>query len=276
MVMEIACPYCGTTPAFVYNDNDVKMFLCHGCQRNQRYDTIINSLSNKSRPSINKQVSINHSSILSDLPRASSLHDSHECIQFLRSRRIPVSHYNKFLYTEFLGSLVNRYGYNLKDGQKKIIIPFYDKENKLFALQARALDDSQPKYITILLDKSKDKIFGLERWDETKETIVVEGPIDSLFLPNCFAMAGSDMAKNKYLNSDMIICLDNEPRNAEIISKYSKFIDRGFKIVIWPDNVRTKDINDMILENLNPHKIIQENIYQGLQAKIKLDNWKRV
>ena len=105
---------------------------------------------------------------------------------------------------------------------------------------------------------------------------MVEGPIDSLFLPNCLAMAGSDMAKNKYLNTDMIICLDNEPRNAEIISKYSKFIDRGFKIVIWPDNVRSKDINDMILDNLNPHQIIKENIFQGLQAKIKLDNWKRV
>ena len=166
-----------------------------------------------------------------------------------------------FLYTELLGSLVNRYGYNLKDGQQKVIIPFYDKDKKLFALQARALDNSEPKYITILLDKNKDKIFGLDRWDESKETIVVEGPIDSLFLPNCLAMAGSDMAKNKYLNTDMIICLDNEPRNAEIISKYSKFIERGFKIVIWPDNVRSKDINDKILENLNPHQIKKENIF---------------
>ena len=276
MVMEIACPVCGTSPSFVYNDDDVKMFLCHGCQRNQRYDTLINSSIGKSRNSIHKQVSINHSSILSDLPRATSLHDSHVLVQFIRSRRIPDSHSSMFLYTELLGSLVNRYGYNLKDGQQKVIIPFYDKDKKLFALQARALDNSEPKYITILLDKNKDKIFGLDRWDESKETIVVEGPIDSLFLPNCLAMAGSDMAKNKYLNTDIIICLDNEPRNAEIISKYSKFIERGFKIVIWPDNVRSKDINDMILDNLNPHQIIKENIFQGLQAKIKLDNWKRV
>ncbi len=275
MVMEIACPYCDT-PSFVYNDSDIEMFLCHGCQRNKRYDSIVNNSTSKSRNSIHKQVSINHSSILSDMQRITSLGDTHDSVQFLRYRGIPDKYHSMFLYTESLGALVNRYGYNLKDGQPKIIIPFYDEDNKLFAMQARALDNTEPKYITLLLDKNKTKIFGLERWDRDKETIVVEGPIDSLFLPNCLAMAGSDIAENKYLNTDMIICLDNEPRNAEVISKYSKFIDRGFKIVIWPDNVRSKDINDMILDKHNPHQIIKENIFQGLQAKIKLDSWKRV
>ena len=36
-----------------------------------------------------------------------------------------------------------------------------------------------------------DKIFGLNRIDKSKPIYVVEGPIDSLFLDNCVAVAGS-------------------------------------------------------------------------------------
>ena len=92
-------------------------------------------------------------------------------------------------------------------------------------------------------------------------------------------MAGSDITENKYSNSDMIVCLDNEQRNAEIISKYSKFIDRGFKIVIWPDNIRSKDINDMILSGKTKEEvqtIIKNNTYQGNMAKIRFSKWRKI
>ena len=281
MVMEVSCPACGTQPSFVYNDSDIEMFLCHGCQRNSRWEYIKNAFgdnnkSDSTRNRVHIKVSANHNNLLSDMQRVIDMDDSHICVQFIRDRRIPIHYRGLFYYTQDLGKLVNRYGYNFKDSQEKIIIPFFDEDGKLFALQARALDNSLPKYITVLLDKDKGKIFGLERWNKDETTYLVEGPIDSLFLPNALAMAGSDITENKYSNSDMIVCLDNEQRNAEIISKYSKFIDRGFKIVIWPDNIRSKDINDMILEDLNPLQIIQENTYHGLAAKIKLDNWKRV
>lgn len=281
MVMEIACPACGTNPSFVYNDSDVEMFLCHGCQRNSKWEYIqnafsTNNVSDSNGNRIHIKVTANHNSLLSDCQRIVDLDSTHPGFQFIRDRRIPLCYRDLFYYTENLGTLVNSYGYNFKDSQAKVIIPFFDENEKLFALQARALDNTLPKYITILLEKDKGKIFGLERWNKDETTYLVEGPIDSLFLPNALAMAGSDISENKYSNSDMIVCLDNEQRNAEIISKYSKFIDRGFKIVIWPDNLRSKDINDMILENLNPLQIIQENTHQGLAAKIKLDNWKRI
>lgn len=279
--MEIACPACGTNPSFVYNDSDIEMFLCHGCQRNSKWEYIqnafsTNNVSDSNGNRIHIKVTANHNSLLSDCQRIVDLDSTHPGFQFIRDRRIPLCYRDLFYYTENLGTLVNSYGYNFKDSQAKVIIPFFDENEKLFALQARALDNTLPKYITILLEKDKGKIFGLERWNKDETTYLVEGPIDSLFLPNALAMAGSDISENKYSNSDMIVCLDNEQRNAEIISKYSKFIDRGFKIVIWPDNLRSKDINDMILENLNPLQIIKENTHQGLAAKIKLDNWKRI
>ena len=46
--------------------------------------------------------------------------------------------------------------------------------------------------------------------------------------------------------------------------------------MIWPQSVAEKDINDMILVGRDPQQIIKNNTYQGIQAKIKLTEWKRV
>jgi hypothetical protein len=48
-----------------------------------------------------------------------------------------------------------------------------------------------------------------------------------------------------------------------------------FPIVIWPDTIQEKDINDMILTGLNVQNVIESNVYSGLQAKTKLTSWKK-
>ena len=56
----------------------------------------------------------------------------------------------------------------------------------------------------------------------------------------------------------------------------AKLLDTGFSIVIWPESIREKDINDMVLSGMDPNAIIQSNIYSGLNGKIKLNTWKKV
>jgi hypothetical protein len=126
-----------------------------------------------------------------------------------------------------------------------------------------------------MFDKDHDKIFGLDKIDQTDTIIIVEGPIDSLFVKNSLAMAGSDANLNKYLTKS-VIALDNEPRNREIVNKMAKYLDNGFKVVIWPETIREKDINDMVLSGIDPNAVIQNNIYSGLTGKIKLNTWKKV
>jgi hypothetical protein len=56
-------------------------------------------------------------------------------------------------------------------------------------------------------------------------------------------------------------------------------IDDGFKIVIWPDAIKEKDINDMILSGMSSiavKNILDENIYYDLSAKLKLATWKKL
>jgi len=284
MVENISCPYC-KSQAFVYDDKETKMFLCFDCQRNLTYEKVKNGHGTYRRTSndassVNISISHDFSSLLVRCEKLSDLVHSHTAYDFVRSRNIPTGFYSDLYYTDDLRALLAGTDYrdSFKSGQPKLIIPFRDEDGKMFAFQARSLDDATPKYITVMLDKNKDKIFGLERWNKAETTIVTEGPIDSFFIKNSLALAGSDIGNNKYLeaNKDIILCLDNEPRNAVIVSKYEKFIKDGFNIVLWPDYVVEKDINDMVLAGHNVEQIISENIFQGPRAKIKLNSWKRV
>ena len=88
-------------------------------------------------------------------------------------------------------------------------------------------------------------------------------------------MAGSDGIDDKY-NSNAVLVFDNEPRNKQIVDKVEKYIDKGFKTVIWPNHVKEKDINDMILKGVDVQSIVEQNTYAGLAAKIQFNSWKRV
>ena len=127
-----------------------------------------------------------------------------------------------------------------------------------------------------MLDEDAPKIYGLERINKSNTIYIVEGPFDSLFLENCVAMAGADLDLRSCGWSDYICVYDNEPRSREIVNRISKSIDRGDKVVIWPKSIVQKDINDMHLAGHNVMDLVKYNTYQGLKAKVQLNNWKRV
>ena len=89
-------------------------------------------------------------------------------------------------------------------------------------------------------------------------------------------MCGSDVTMDSTDYSDLVYVLDNEPRNKEIVSKYENLINNGNKIVIWPSSVREKDLNDMALSGHDVQSVVESNIYQGLEANLKLNAWKKV
>jgi hypothetical protein len=52
-------------------------------------------------------------------------------------------------------------------------------------------------------------------------------------------------------------------------------ISRNNKVVVWPINLKEKDINDMILKGMNVEQLINKNVYQGLEAQAKLAFWRK-
>ena len=127
-----------------------------------------------------------------------------------------------------------------------------------------------------MLDDEAPKLYGLDKIDKSKSIYIVEGPFDSTFVENAVAMCGSDVDIGSFNWSDYIWVLDNEPRNREIVTRISKLIDRGHKVVIWPSNITEKDINDMVLAGHDVQSIVELNTYDGLEANLKFTTWKRI
>ena len=120
------------------------------------------------------------------------------------------------------------------------------------------------------------KIYGLDSIRGGTPVFVTEGPFDSTFLLNSIAMCGADGDVRNWGVSTPVWVYDNEPRSKEITARISSTIDRGDSVVIWPNNVKEKDINDMVLAGHDVQSIVESNVYTGLQAKLQFNTWKRI
>tara|TARA_B100001996_G_scaffold369560_1_gene343111 strand:+ start:128 stop:1120 length:993 start_codon:yes stop_codon:yes gene_type:complete len=216
-----------------------------------------------------------------NLESISDLNKEHDAVKYLRDRKIPEKYFGELFYTRRFYTWTNTQKPSFErvdKDQPRIIIPFIDEASEeWFGYQGRSLDPrDQLRYITIMLDENRPKIYGLNRLDKRKPIYVVEGPFDSLFLDNSIAMAGSDVDSRTFGWSNYIWVYDNEPRNREIVNRISSTIDRDEQVVIWPNDIQQKDINDMVLAGHNVQKVVESNTYSGLEAQIKLTEWKKV
>ena len=210
-----------------------------------------------------------------DLPKAS---DNVASATYLERRKIDP---NKFYYAENFKrwtntKVRNTFGQSdLKYDEPRIIIPLY-YQNNLVGFQGRALGPSKIKYITIMIDDEAPKIYGLDNIRRDAPVFVTEGPFDSTFLRNSIAMCGADGDVGKWGVSTPTWVYDNEPRNKEITTRISNTIDRGESVVIFPNHVTQKDINDMVLAGHDVQNVVESNTYQGLEAKLKFTVWKKL
>lgn len=296
------CPYCGDSSknknrarGFFYRKNADMVYKCHNCGVGRTLANFLKDLdatvhdeyvmerfasgltgrgSNTPEPKFEFKKPVFNVTPLSELEKISELNNSHPAKEYLLNRQIPEKYFSKFYYAEDFHAWAKT---ETKIKESRIIIPLMSKSGKLFGFQGRALDKTAKlRYITTILDDKYAKLFGLDSLDFNKTIYVTEGPFDSLFLSNAIAMCGSDVHLEKSIYRDRVFILDNEPRNVQIVQRYDKLISSGEKVVIWPTSVKEKDINDMIIAGLNPQQIINENTYQGLEAKVKFTTWKKV
>ena len=134
------------------------------------------------------------------------------------------------------------------------------------------------RYVTVRMDENQPLIYNLHSVDITKDVYVTEGPLDSLFLDNAVAAGSSDLNKiEKYVPKDkMVLIFDNQPRKREIVNLISKAIDNNYRMVIWPENISKKDINDMILDGVAVKDIINRNTFESLELKLEFTKWKKI
>lgn len=212
------------------------------------------------------------------LPTIAQLPDDHPAKLYVLSRCLPLWTHGLLMYTanfkeDFKDFSVEASLMELPE-DARLVIPFYNRAGELKVVQGRALGKSSLRYISLKKCETDTKVFGLDRVDTSRTVLVVEGPIDSLFLPNCIATADADLLSAGI--GDLIIH-DFEPRNKEIMRRLLTSIEKGKKVVIPPDNYPHKDVNDMVKDGgLSPRDLVQfmgKHCYQGLAARMRFSKY---
>jgi len=302
---QFRCPICGDSQqnknkarGFIYEKGNKYFYRCHNCE----FGTSFGRFLEKVNPSLHREYITEQyrekkvvkqddniskfsfvpefNNVLNGLQKISSLEKDHPARQYLSERLVPEKYFSKLYFCTEFKKWTNRVVPNkfstLKGDTPRLVIPFFDSSNNIIGFQGRSFDPKDLcKYITIKLKGVEDLIYGQERINNRKRKYCVEGPLDSLFLPNCMAMAG---IKFNVFDLDTIIVLDNEKRNKEIVHSLQKFITNGYSVCIWPEGVNGKDINDMILNGMTSEEIlgvIDTNTYSGLQADFILSQWRK-
>ena len=206
------------------------------------------------------------------LPKAS---ENPKSSGYLTARKLnPDDFYYAEHFKKFVNSLKPTFD-DTKHDEERIIIPLYYEKN-LIGLQGRSINPNPVKYITVMLDDDAPKIYGLDNIRRDAPVYITEGPFDSTFIRNAIAMCGADADISRWGISNPVWIYDNEPRNREITNRISKTIDSGQSVVIWPESIDDKDINDMVMNGLDVQSVIESNTYSGLEAKLKFTTWKKI
>ena len=293
------CPICGDskknknkTRGYIYSVKANTNFKCHNCGASMSFNNFLKHVD----PPTHKQYSLEkfkegHSGGRNfvveepvfkfeapkfkksiNLPKAS---ENPRSDGYLTARKIDTAQfYYAKKFKKFANSLKPTFD-SEKHDEDRIIIPLYYEKN-LIGFQGRSIDPSPVKYITVMLDDDAPKIYGLDNIRRDAPVYVTEGPFDSTFIRNAIAMCGADADVSKWGISNPVWIYDNEPRNREITNRISKTIDSGQSIVIWPESIDDKDINDMVMSGLDVQSVIELNTYSGLEAKLKFNTWKKI
>ena len=293
------CPICGDsqknkskTRGYLYGVKADVNFRCHNCGASMTFSNFLKTLD----PVIHKQYvferfknnKTGRGTVVEepkfdfkppqfapkvDLPRAS---ENDAARLYLEKRLIDPKIFNYTpTFKKWVNTLVPNKFSDITYDEPRIINPLI-YENQLIGFQGRALGPNSVKYITIMLDDDAPKIYGLDKINNEFPVFVTEGPFDSTFVSNSIAMCGADGDVRKWGISDPVWVYDNEPRSNEIVKRISNTIDRGEKVVIWPNNINEKDINDMILAGHDVMGVLNSNTYSGLTAQLQFNTWKRI
>jgi hypothetical protein len=212
-----------------------------------------------------------------------SLAKDHPATQYIRHRKIPDSQLHKLYYIPEIRNISNipgfrKYEERIKGYEPRIVLPYFNIDGKLTGVTCRAIEDHPLRYVSLKVVEDEPLIFGMLDIDMNKPIFVTEGGFDSMFIENCIAVGGTGMGKLESLGIDrdkLTIIFDNQPRNKVLVNIIDKTIRNGYRVLIWNSRTKGKDINEMVLNGENYLDQIENRCYNGLQAKIEFNQWRK-
>jgi hypothetical protein len=165
----------------------------------------------------------------------------------------------------------------------RVIIPFFDKNKRIYYFQARStMDHQQPKYLN-WRDENDDESESKPEYNEhhvnkNEEVYIVEGLLDSLFVDNSVSTLGVSMSKEKieyYCNKypNRVFCMDNDESGWE---KTFQLLKKNYKCLIFPSHFKhIKDLNDLAIEigTRDLTEFVEKNSFQGVLGVAKMKQY---
>lgn len=219
------------------------------------------------------------------MDRVDRLESGHQAVEYCEHRQIPREQWHRLYYVDNISNisqLSDKYRDRITTKEPRLVIPTFDANDKLVHMTCRAFSDDLIRYLTVNVAEPPHPPFGIDKFDRTKRGFVVEGPLDSLFVPNSVARGTSDLkgAIPWVIKENVTLIFDNQPRNREIVKLMQRHIDQGFTLMIWPDGTGQKDINNIIMEGeMTANQlmtVINNNTFNGLALQVKFNKWKKI
>lgn len=214
----------------------------------------------------------------------SSLDGSHPVRKYVESRLIPVGMMDLIYYAPRFNTWNHQYGGAYKPKQDavdhpRLVFPYFWFDESVFRFNSRAFGNEAPRYQQTILDHSKPRLYGLERVNTELPVYVLEGNIDSLFLPNAVAVGNANYGI-PYLDNfkQKIYIPDNQPRNPDVVRQIEPLINSGKSVVLLEGEYGGKDINEMVKAGLTISEIVdilERSTYSGIAAQMKFAKWRK-
>jgi hypothetical protein len=213
----------------------------------------------------------------------SELCPDHKAVKYVCSRGIPEDKWEDIGYTEDVSKLAVEFDEKYIDrflSEDRLVVVIRNNSG-ICGFQCRTFKPKTKRGLKYFTIKHDDQLcyYGLNTVDPTKQFYILEGPINSMFIPNSIATLGSSNFLNvedKMDDTNAIYVIDNEPHKIETLKLLSELIDRKKNVCIFPEHIKQKDVNDMILSGIDIIKTINENTYSGLKARLVFNKWKKM
>lgn len=153
-----------------------------------------------------------------------------------------------------------------------LLIPLYTADLQMYGFYSRSLKDK--KFYTYMNPANIGyKVWNYFNIDCNKTCYITEGIFDAISLwkfgfKNVIASMGAKISDEVLKTlKDPVFCLDNDKTGKFNALNAAK---DGHKVLIYPKQIRHKDLNEMLLNNIDLHNLIQNNVASGIMAQIKL------
>lgn len=167
----------------------------------------------------------------------------------------------------YLGKKITLNGkfYNIDDF---IVIPLYCGD-KWYGFYSRSMKEH--RFQTFIIDEGF-KLWNFYNIDKSKTIYVFEGIFDALSvynsgITNVVACLGATPPLSLLDGLDVVFCFDND-RTGYLNS--IKYLKKGFKVLCYPENIKEKDMNEILKTGVNIKDLILNNQVSGILGEIKI------